>query len=193
MKLKKLIRHLALYILIVNGLAVYGLAQRDSVLYQYQFKDANGTILLQGESFDNKVRNGQWRTYNQYNQLLCIEIYRNDTLNGPASLFFHHNPNSPTKLVGHYSSGKMAGEWNLYQADGKATREGIANWIHMVRFLYDSQGNLRTRFQLYPNGLVALELHMSIEGRDSYYRQFSIRGKQIGEGVHLPDLIELAH
>ncbi|HHG84715.1 MAG TPA: hypothetical protein ENJ82_08190 [Bacteroidetes bacterium] len=152
--------------------------------------DLNGHVRVLGESYENKIRNGEWRHFDQQERLLSIETFRNDTLQGPASLYYYTNPNSPTRLQGSYQAGVQTGRWELWQSTSAINKDGSGRWKKVVWYDYDATGRMRTRYQLHPNGKVALELSMSISGQDTHYRQYSPKGKLIGEGKKLPDILE---
>ncbi len=158
--------------------------------FQYKVVDLNGHVTVLGEFYENMVRNGEWRHFDQQQRLVSVETFRNDTLHGPAALYYHANPNSPTRLQGSYQSGLQTGPWELWQSSSAIKRNGRGKWKKVARYDYDETGRLRTRYQLHPNGKVALELSMSISGQDTHYRKYSRGGELIDEGKKLPDTLD---
>lgn len=154
--------------------------------YQHRYIDLNGTTIELGERLQNGVRDGHWRRYDQDGRIVQIETYQAGTRHGPAIHYFHDNPRDPTRLQGQYVQGYKAGRWELWQGFRGIHEQGEGRWKKVALLDYNAQGRLLTRSQLYPNGQVAIEFSMSVEGRDTHYRQYSKRGKLIDEGTQLP-------
>jgi antitoxin component YwqK of YwqJK toxin-antitoxin module len=154
--------------------------------YQHRLTDLNGQTVELGERLQDGRREGHWRFYDQQGRITRTETYQTGVLQGPAIEYFHDNPDDPTRFQGHNAQGHKVGRWELWQGYRAVKEQGEGRWKKVALLDYDDTGRLRTRSQLHPNGRVAVAFSMSIEGRDSHYRQYSPRGKLIGEGTDLP-------
>lgn len=154
--------------------------------YQHRLVDLNGTTIELGERFEGGIRDGHWRRYDQNGRIVQVEHYKAGIRQGPALLYYHDNPDDPTRLQGNYQQDKQVGRWELWQGYRAVKEQGEGRWKKVALLDYDENGRLLTRSQLHPNGRVAVEFSMSIAGQDTHYRLYSPRGKLVSEGDHLP-------
>ncbi len=172
--------------LLLSAALSQGCAQTDTLRaegkkFAYTQKDANQRIIVLGEFFQNGVRNGEWRRFDQDGRLLAIEGYRNDTLTGLAHYFHYPNPGQVYEETGWMDNSGRISIWTTYE--GKTAEKTDRKVSYIV---YGTDARPIARFLLHPNGRIALEILMNGTGQPCWYRSYNKSGELLFEGADLP-------
>lgn len=163
----------------------HGCAQADTLTEQKKFsfvqKDGNQRPIILGESYQNGIKNGEWRRFDQDGQLLAIEPYRNDTISGITVYFHYPNPGQVYKEVGWMENSKRISIWVTYEGKNiKKTDKKVSCTV------YGGEERILAKFLFHPNGSVACEIIMNSAGETCWYRSFNESGNLLFEGAELP-------
>lgn len=122
----------------------------DSVTVTYF--NQKGHITSEGKMI-GKDREGKWKYYHKTHptQLIMIEHYRNDQLDGWKQVFF---PNGQLTEKTYYENGKRSGEKFVYGENGQLIQHYHFknDQLHGKSEVYDGHGNLLSE-GAYKNGL----------------------------------------
>lgn len=152
----------------------------DSKIFKHIEYDLNGVPIRMGESFDNNIKNGQWRSFDSQGHLMNIEHYRHDTLQGMTTYFYYDNPEIPLKEEGLMVDGHRNGIWVAFEQYKKN------HWRRTMYTVYNADEKIIAKTLFHPNEKIALEIYMDASGHPHYYKRFDKEGTLIFEGKELP-------
>lgn len=123
--------------------------KNDSVLLK--FFTQKGKLVSEGNVIDKK-REGKWKFYHKDNEnIMMVETYHNDSLNGLKSIYF---PNGKIAEKQTYQNGIKDGKNLVYAENGTLIQEYIykSGQLNGPSKVYDAKGNLSSEGN-YKDGL----------------------------------------
>ncbi len=175
----RLLGGLAVLFCFLTGCSTYKEIAKNSIQYQHSEYNANQYLVVEGESFENNIRNGHWRFYNNSKQLIKIEQYKDNVLEGMAT-YIHYPPGNARMEEGLLVKGKRNGMWTIYEE----VKQG--KWLKTGYWVYNASEQVIARTTFYPNGRIALEIFMDAQGQPHYYKSYDKKGKLTFQGKELP-------
>lgn len=161
--------------IIFSGCNAQQMMVNDEINYSHKEYNDNQQLIVEGESFENGVKNGRWRYYNSEGRMVRVQHFKDNVINGMVSQELN-NPGIPRKIEGLMMDGKKIGMWIGYKSIKKN------NWLktHYTIFNQNSQEIARVTF--HPNGAVSYETFYDTEGQPRWFKKYDKKGRLIEEG-----------
>jgi hypothetical protein len=144
----------------------------NHIFYGWVKYDLNRNPYEIGQFYKNGIKNGNWLYRDQQRRLTADVHYLNDTLNGWAIYYYHHNDPEVVKLEGMILKGKKVGEWTH-----KVRKNRSSSWKTEAIYMYDYKEQLISKTFTYPNGKPKTQIFYSETGAEIWYRFYTKDGK----------------
>jgi len=147
----------------------------DDITYSHKEYNDKQELIVEGESFENGIKNGRWRYYNSEGRIVRVQHFKDDVINGFVSEELN-NPGIPRKIEGLIIDGKKVGMWITYQSIKKN------KWLKTNYTIFNASNQTIASVKFHPNGAVAYEIFYDPAGQKRWFKKYDKKGKLLEEG-----------